>query len=46
MVEAWGKLPEKERAKAMTDMVRSMPPAYQQMIEDYFRRSASSPNQP
>ncbi|OAI52040.1 hypothetical protein AYO44_16775 [Planctomycetaceae bacterium SCGC AG-212-F19] len=40
VVESWGKLPEKERAKAMTEMVRSMPPAYRQMIEDYYRKSA------
>ena len=40
MVEAWGKLPEKDRVKAMTEMVRSMPPAYRQMVEDYYRKSA------
>jgi hypothetical protein len=40
MVESWSKLPEKERAKAMTEMVRTMPPAYRQMIEDYYRKSA------
>lgn len=39
-VEAWGKLPEKDRAKAMTEMIRSMPPAYRQMIEEYYRKGA------
>ena len=39
-IEAWGKLPEKERAKAMTEMIRTMPPAYRQMIEDYYRKGA------
>jgi hypothetical protein len=39
-VEAWGKLPEKERAKAMTEMIRTMPPAYRQMIEEYYRKGA------
>jgi hypothetical protein len=24
----------------MTEMVRTMPPAYRQMIEDYYRKSA------
>lgn len=40
VVESWGKLPEKERTKAMTEMVRSMPPAYRAMIEEYYRKSA------
>jgi hypothetical protein len=39
-IEAWGKLPEKERAKAMTEMMRNMPPAYRQMIEDFYRKGA------
>lgn len=39
-VEAWGKLPEKDRAKAMTEMIRTMPPAYRQMIEEYYRKGA------
>jgi hypothetical protein len=41
IVEGWGKLPEKDRAKAMTEMMRSMPPAYRQMIEDFYRKGAS-----
>jgi len=45
MVEAWGKLPEKERAKAMTGMIQSMPPAYRQMIEDYYRKVATAGSQ-
>jgi hypothetical protein len=40
-VEAWGKLPEKERAKAMTELIRGMPPAYRQMIEEFYKRGAS-----
>jgi hypothetical protein len=41
IIEAWGKLPEKERAKAMTDMIRGMPPAYRQMIEEFYKRGAA-----
>jgi len=40
IVEGWGKLPEKDRAKAMTEMIRNMPPAYRQMIEDFYKKSA------
>lgn len=42
IVEGWGKLPEKERAKAMTEMIRSMPPAYRAMIEDFYKKSAGA----
>jgi len=41
IVDAWGKLPEKERAKAMTEMIRGMPPAYRQMIEEFYKRGAA-----
>ena len=41
LVDAWGKLPERDRIKAMTEMTRDLPPAYRQMIEDYFRKLAS-----
>jgi hypothetical protein len=37
MAEVWGKLPEKERAKAMLELTRDMPPRYRQVIEDYFK---------
>ena len=40
IADVWGKLPEKERAKAMTEMMRNMPPAYRQMIEDFYRKGA------
>jgi len=36
----WGKLPEKERAKAMQDLTRDMPPRYRELIENYFKKSA------
>jgi tetratricopeptide (TPR) repeat protein len=37
IADVWGKLPEKERAKAMTDMTRDMPPKYREVIENYFK---------
>jgi hypothetical protein len=41
-VKGWGKLPEKERAKAMQDITRDMPPKYREVIETYIRRLAQS----
>jgi hypothetical protein len=38
LAEVWGKLPERERAKAMLDLTRDMPPRYRVVIEDYFRK--------
>lgn len=38
----WGKLPEKERTKAMQDLTRDMPPKYREVIETYFRKLAQS----
>jgi hypothetical protein len=37
VAQVWGKLPEKERAKAMVELTRGMPPKYRAAIEDYFR---------
>jgi len=38
--ENWGKLPEKERAKAMLELTREMPPRYREVIENYFKKLA------
>jgi hypothetical protein len=38
LAEVWGKLPERERARAMLDLTRDMPPRYRVVIEDYFRK--------
>jgi hypothetical protein len=35
--EAWGKLPEKERAQAMRDLIRSLPAKDRAVIEAYLR---------
>jgi len=37
IAEVWGKLPEKERAQALRDLTRSMPPRDRAVIEAYFR---------
>jgi len=42
LTENWGKLPEKERARAMVELTRGMPPQYKELIEDYFRKIAQA----
>ena len=42
LAEQWGKLPEKERAKAMAELTRDMPPRYREVIENYFKKLAQS----
>jgi hypothetical protein len=37
IADVWGKLPDKERAKAMADLTRDMPPKYREVIENYFK---------
>jgi tetratricopeptide (TPR) repeat protein len=41
--DVWGKLPERERAKAMTDLTRGMPAKYRDAIEAYFKQLEKSP---
>lgn len=36
----WGDLPPAERAAALADMAKDMPPHYRAVIEEYFRRLA------
>ncbi len=38
IAEVWGKLPEKERAKAMVELTRDLPPKYRDAIEAYFKQ--------
>jgi len=40
--ENWGKLPEKERAKAMMEIMKDLPPRYREVIENYFKTLARS----
>ena len=42
MAEVWGKLPERERAKAMLELTRDMPPRYREVIESYFKKLAQA----
>jgi hypothetical protein len=40
MAEVWGKLPQKERAKAMVELTKDLPPRYREVIETYFKKLA------
>jgi hypothetical protein len=40
MAKAWGQLPEKERAKAMVELTKDLPPRYREVIENYFKNLA------
>ena len=37
---AWGNLPPRERAAALMEMTRDLPPHYREVIEEYFRQLA------
>ncbi len=38
LAEVWGKLPEKERAKAIVGLTRDLDPRYREAIESYFKK--------
>jgi hypothetical protein len=42
LARQWGKLPDKQRAEAMQELTRDMPPRYREVIESYFRKLATS----
>jgi hypothetical protein len=42
LAEVWGKLPEKDRAKAMAELTRDMPPRYREVIQKYFKEISKS----
>jgi hypothetical protein len=46
LAQQWGKLPEKERAKAMQELTRDLPPEYRELIEAYFRKLAQLDSKP
>jgi hypothetical protein len=47
LAEAWGKMPEKERAKALQDIIKDMPPRHREITENYFKKLAKTEsNQP
>jgi hypothetical protein len=37
LAEEWGKLPASERAKAINEITRDLPPKFRPMIEEYFK---------
>jgi len=40
IADLWGKLPEKERAKALVELTRGMPAKDRAVIEAYFKELA------
>ncbi len=42
LAEVWGKLPEKERAKALVGLTRELDPRYREAIEAYFKKLTAS----
>jgi tetratricopeptide (TPR) repeat protein len=38
IAESWGKLPEKERQRFLIDLRKSLPYAYQEAVESYFKK--------
>jgi hypothetical protein len=42
LAKQWGQLPPKERAEAMQELTRELPPKYREVIETYFRKLAAS----
>ena len=44
LAQQWGRLPQKERAKAMQDLTKDMPPKYREVIEEYFKKLARNEN--
>ncbi len=41
----WGNLPPQQRAAALVEMTRDLPPHYREVIEEYFRQLAREKNQ-
>ena len=44
LTENWGKLPPKERASALAELTRDLPPSYREAIEAYFRKIGEAPD--
>ena len=43
---AWGNLPPKQRAAALTELAKDLPPHYREVIEEYFRQLAKESLKP
>jgi len=44
LAEVWGKLPEKERAKALVELTRNLSPKHRDQIETYFKQITARAN--
>ena len=44
LTENWGKLLPKDRAQALADLTKDMPPAYREAIETYFKKIGETPD--
>ena len=42
LAQQWGKMPEKDRAKALQDLIRDMPPRHREITEEYFKKLAKT----
>lgn len=42
MTQVWGTLPEKDRAKALQELTRELPPKHRELIENYFKKLAQT----
>jgi len=42
LAQQWGKMPEKERAAAVQDLIRDMPARHREVIENYFKKMAET----
>lgn len=40
--DKWGTMPERERAKAITEITKDLPARYRVVIEDYFKSLSGS----
>jgi hypothetical protein len=41
LAKEWGKLPPKQRAEALQNLTRDVPPQYRELTESYFRKLAT-----
>jgi len=47
LTASWGKLPAKERASAIAELTRDMPPSFREAIETYFKKiGETQPDRP
>jgi hypothetical protein len=42
LAQQWGKMQEKDRAKALQELIRDMPPRHREITENYFKKLAES----